>query len=113
MKNVIKTLAAIALLATVTASIAMPVTVYPYSQRVYGVEIYPGSLKGNIQRLADQYGWPQVIWNVPNDYHWIGYVRVAGNNLPDILRNILANYPLQANFYQGNHVLVIQPRTLQ
>lgn len=75
-------------------------------------DMYPGSLQGNINRLSRVYGWPQVVWNVPDDYHWVGHVRVAANNLPDILRSILMNYPLQADFYEGNHILVIQPRTL-
>ena len=84
----------------------------PHVSYVHYVDIYPGSLEDNINRLSREYGWPQVVWSVPDDYHWVGHVRVAANNLPDILRNILMNYPLQANFYEGNHVLVITPRTV-
>lgn len=77
------------------------------------VTLYPGSLKNNLVRIARAYGWKHIIWNSSEDYHWIGKIRVAANNLPDILRKLLKDYPLQANFYDGNHVLVIQPRTLQ
>ncbi len=77
------------------------------------VTLYPGSLKNNIVRISQAYGWKQVIWSSQDDYRWIGQIRVAANNLPDILGQILKDYPLQANFYAGNHVLVIQPRTIQ
>lgn len=76
------------------------------------VEVYPGSLKMNVLRLARVYGWKQLIWLPADDYHWIGKVRIAAHDLPDILGKILKDYPLQANFYAGNHVLVIKPRTL-
>lgn len=77
------------------------------------VKIEAGSLKANIVRLSQQFGWQHVIWLPTADYHWIGNARVAAKNLPDILNKILINYPLQADFYLGNHVLVIKPRTLQ
>ncbi|PHQ78120.1 MAG: hypothetical protein COB66_09540 [Coxiella sp. (in: Bacteria)] len=83
------------------------------SVRLHYVNIYPGSLKTNIVRLSRAYGWKHIIWQSQDDYHWIGKVRVAANNLPDILKKILSDYPLQANFYAGNHVLVITPRTIQ
>ena len=81
--------------------------------RVRYVMLYPGSLKANIIRLARDTGWKHIIWQSDDDFHWIGKVRVAAKNLPDILNNILKDYPLQANFYTGNHVLVIIPRTIQ
>ncbi|MCH9770779.1 MAG: toxin co-regulated pilus biosynthesis Q family protein [Gammaproteobacteria bacterium] len=72
-----------------------------------------GSMRMNIQRLAKIYGWPTVVWSLPNDYNWLGKTRVHANSLPSLLRHILTGYPLQAVFYQGNHILVIKPRTLQ
>ena len=81
--------------------------------RLHYVTLYPGSLKNNLVRIARAYGWKHIIWKSQEDYHWIGKIRVAANNLPDILRKLLKEYPLQADFYDGNHVLVIQPRTLQ
>lgn len=121
MKYVRQFLVAIALMPAIAAAIAQPVPIpvpvlvhiHVPVRPVHYVEIYPGSLRGNVIRLSQEYGWPQVMWTVPDDYHWVGQVRVAANNLPDILRKILMNYPLQADFYEGNHVIVIKPRTLQ
>lgn len=75
--------------------------------------IYNGSLEENIKRIAREYGWRQVVWNVDNDYQWIGTTRIRATNLSSLLRQLLQDYPLQAVFYRGNHVLVIQPRTLK
>ncbi len=84
-----------------------------HAKKRYHAEVYPGSLKLNVVRLARAYGWKHIIWESPDDYHWIGKVRVAARDLPDILKKILEDYPIQANFYEGNHVLVIVPRTIQ
>ncbi len=75
--------------------------------------VYPGSLKSNIQRIASQYGWSRVVWTLPQDYRWVGKTRISGHSLSSILGKLLKDYPLQAQLYQGNHVLVITPRTLQ
>ncbi len=75
--------------------------------------VYPGSLKANIKRIARHFGWQRVVWNVPNDYRWVGVTRIRGKGLAGILRKLLNNYPVQAVFYRGNHVLLIRPRTLQ
>src|SRR3989344_5265670 len=72
--------------------------------------VYPGSLKDNITRIAQQFGWNQVVWNVPNDYRWVGTVKVHGKDFYIILMQVLKDYPVQAIFYEGNHVLVITPR---
>ena len=77
------------------------------------IEIYPGSLKENVERIAAHYGWHQVVWDAPQDYRWVGYAQIQGENLSSVLRQLLADYPLQAVFYQGNHVLYIHPRTLK
>ncbi len=76
-------------------------------------EVYPGSLKENIERIASHYGWHHVVWDAPEDYRWVGYAQIHGENLSIILRQLLNDYPLQAVFYQGNHVLYIHPRTLK
>ena len=73
--------------------------------------LHTGSLKTNILRLAKQYGWAQVVWNVRDDYRWVGDTRIAAHGLPSVLRQLLQHYPLQAVFYSGNHVLVINPLT--
>lgn len=72
--------------------------------------IYPGSLKKNVTRLANEFGWKQVVWNAKYDYQWTGTTQITANNLSEILNKILKRYPLQAIFYQGNHVLAIRPR---
>lgn len=74
--------------------------------------VYSGSLKANIERIAGQFGWHQVIWHSPDDYHWVGTVQVGGASVVDIFRQVLKDYPLQARFYQGNHIVVIVPRAL-
>jgi hypothetical protein len=77
-----------------------------------GAHLAPGSLQANVRSLAKQFGWNQVIWNVPNDYEWVGDVTISAPTFKEILAKVLTNYPLQAIFYHGNHVLVISPRTL-
>lgn len=78
----------------------------------YNAVLSSGSLKYNIVQIANRYGWNNVIWQVPDDYTWVGRTRVTANSLPGLFNKILNNYPLQAQFYQGNHVLVIAPRNL-
>ena len=75
--------------------------------------IYSGSLRTNITRIARAHGWKRVVWNVPNDYRWLGDTQLRAHNLPGILGQLLQDYPLQAIFYRGNHVLEIVPRTLR
>ena len=78
----------------------------------YVVKMVPGSLKQNVVRIGHQYGWQTVVWNVADDYVWVGYATIRGNSLADIMQRILVDYPVQAQFYQGNHVLAIVPRNL-
>ena len=75
--------------------------------------IYPGSIKNNVERIAAQFGWPQVVWNTKFDYRWVGKTEIHGNNLQGILDQLLAGYPLQAILYEGNHILAIYPRYLK
>ncbi len=77
------------------------------------VDIYPGSLKENVERICAHYGWRQVVWDVPQDYIWVGKAQISGENLISILRKLFDDYPLQAVFYEGNHVIYIHPRTLR
>lgn len=77
------------------------------------VEIEQQSLKNNILRIAKQFGWPQVIWKAPADYEWIGKTAIQGGSIQVIFSKLLADYPLQAVFYKGNHVLLIKSRTLR
>ena len=78
-----------------------------------GITMYTGSLHANVERIARLYGWQEVVWDVPNDYEWVGNAYVSGHNATVVLQKVLKDYPLQAVFYQGNRVLLIQPRTLR
>lgn len=78
----------------------------------YSAVMLPGSLKYNVVQIANQYGWNNVIWQMPDDYTWVGRTRINASSLSSLFNKILSNYPLQAQFYQGNHVLVIAPRNL-
>ncbi|MCH9743799.1 MAG: toxin co-regulated pilus biosynthesis Q family protein [Gammaproteobacteria bacterium] len=74
--------------------------------------IYPGSLKNNITRIASGFGWDQVVWKLPSDYQWVGKTRIVAHNMQGIFQKLLSDYPVQAVFYRGNHILLIRPRTL-
>lgn len=41
------------------------------------IDVYPGSLKENIERIAKHYGWRQVVWDAPEDYRWVGKARIT------------------------------------
>ena len=75
--------------------------------------LYQGSLKNNITRLSHIYGWNNVVWDLSDDYRWVGTTGIVADSLQDALRKVLRDYPLQAVFYLGNRVLLIRPRTLQ
>jgi hypothetical protein len=87
---------------------------YPtdYAKAIH-ITLYAGSLRSNITRIANQFGWKQVVWNIAYDYDWVGPTNLTAPDLSTALDKILADYPLQAVFYQGNRVLVIQPRILR
>ncbi len=73
---------------------------------------YSGSLRSNLKRLAADYGWHDMVWLPTHDYQWHGTVKVTGRSFDDVLTNVLKDYPLQAQFYDGNHILVVAERTL-
>ena len=84
----------------------------PY-RRLTRAIINSGSLRWNVIRLAHHYGWREVVWNAPTDYRWVGRTAITGNSVTQVMATLLHDYPLQAVFYQGNHVLEIRPRTLR
>lgn len=91
----------------------VPRASHPISAPCLQATVYPGSLKKNIERIAAQFGWTQVVWNVPNDYQWVGQTNIRADKLPGLFTKLLKNYPVQAVFYKGNHILAISPRTLR
>lgn len=96
----------------IIVKLASPTT-SPLHQHLIRVTLYPGSLKSNIERIAKLNGWTQTEWLIPTDYEWIGKTEVQGAGFQAVLSQILKDYPLQAVFYMGNHVLVVRPRTLR
>lgn len=78
----------------------------------HALMFYAGSLRDNLTRLAVSYGWKDVVWLPSNDYQWHGRVTLRGKSLDRVLTTVLKRYPVQAQFYDGNHILVIAPRTL-
>ena len=81
-------------------------------QSAVTVTMQNGSVKQNLTRIANQHGWQRVVWKSSNDFQWTGTTRIKAASLQDAFAQILAQYPLQAQFWQGNHVLAIVPRTL-
>lgn len=72
--------------------------------------IYPGSLKQNVQRILNDAGWQKVVWGVPYDYSWVGQTQISGSSVQNVMQQLLAHYPLQAVFYDENHVVLIRSR---
>jgi hypothetical protein len=68
------------------------------------------SLKNVITSLVNSCGWSTLIWEFDFDYHLAGDVVIHTNNIADALAQLLANYPLQAVFYDSNKVVKIQIR---
>ncbi len=89
---------------------AKPTAVKPKSVHLMTVWVTSGSIKSNVERLAHQFGWNQVIWQSPDDYDWVGNTKITAPDFPDVLMQLLDGYPLQAIFYEGNHILVVVPR---
>lgn len=78
--------------------------------------MYPGSLKDNIERVAASHCWYVVKWKADSDFEWVGSQHgtvIRASTLQEALRKVLQKYPLQAQFYMGNRVLAIEPRTLK
>lgn len=84
----------------------------PYIPPMIAVNLNTGSLRDNIERIAREHGWSRVVWNNKKDYNWVGQTKITYTSFEGIMGKILKDYPLQAVFYQGNHILVIQPRTI-
>ena len=74
------------------------------------VQVNEGSLKSNIERIMKEAGWEVTIWKVPFDYKWIGNVTITANDVQGIITKLIEPYPLQAVFYNANHVVAISPR---
>jgi hypothetical protein len=82
-------------------------------QRPVIYQVHTGSLKANVERMVAKSGWGQVVWDVPNDYHWIGNVTITSTSIQSALDQLLSQYPVQAVFYDTNRVVNIVPRRSQ
>jgi hypothetical protein len=92
-----------------------PTTVYKTYQTVLSsccATLYPGSIKSNLVRVAHRFGWNTVVWTPSEDYLWVGHTRICAISVQALFDRIMIRYPLQAQFYMGNHVLAIVPRNL-
>lgn len=74
------------------------------------VSVRTGSLKDNVEKITRQGGWHNLVWRPNYDFKWLGNVTITGRNIQDVLAKLLEPYPLQAVFYESNHVVAIVPR---
>ncbi len=74
------------------------------------VKVNDGSLKSNIERIMREAGWETTVWKVSFDYKWVGNVTITANDIQGVITKLLEPYPLQAVFYNANHVVAISPR---
>jgi len=74
------------------------------------VKVTEGSLKANVERIVDKAGWGKPIWDMEYDFKWTGNVTITGRDVQSVLSKLLDPYPLQAKFYESNHIVAIYPR---
>ncbi len=84
-----------------------------YNSQAIRFTMKPGSLRKNITALAKQHGWKNVIWKPSHDFSWKGRTTIKASTLLAAMNDVLNDYPLQARFYHGNHILVIVTRNLK
>jgi hypothetical protein len=70
--------------------------------------VYPGTLRANVEKLAYQHGKWHVVWKVTNNYKCDGFKRIYARNFKEAIAKLLANYPLQAEFYPKKRILLIR-----
>jgi hypothetical protein len=77
------------------------------------VRLHSGSLRENVIHIVEKSRWGHVVWTLPFDYKWIGDITLKGPDVQDILAQLLRPYPVQAVFYDKNHVVAIVARRPQ
>lgn len=77
------------------------------------VRLHTGSLRENVIHIVEKSRWGHVVWTLPFDYKWIGDITLKGPNVQDVLSQLLRPYPVQAVFYDKNHVVAIVARRPQ
>ena len=75
----------------------------------YKAWVQTGTLKSNIQRLAKQFHWEQVVWQLPVDYRLVGHYSVTGQKETDLFEHLIEQLPVQLIFYKTNRTLLVKP----
>ena len=76
----------------------------------YHAQLQAGSLRENIKRAGEEGHWGQVVWSLAYDYYWPSDITLSSHSLQELLNKILEDYPLKAEVYPKNHVVVITHR---
>lgn len=84
--------------------------VAPAPKPMFTTTAMPGSLKANVERIVAQSHWGTVVWNLPIDYNWNGTMTITAPNVQGALSQLLAQYPVQATFYDKNRIVAIEAR---
>lgn len=79
-------------------------------QYLTGYPVKSGTLSSNVKHIVAQSKWGRVVWDAPYDYRWVGDITIHAVSVQDALNQLLDQYPLQAVFYDENHVVDIIPR---
>ncbi len=87
-----------------------PVPPPPPPKPMFTVVAMPGSLKANVERIVAQSHWGTVVWNLPIDYNWNGTMTITAPDVQGAISQLLAQYPVQATFYDKNHIVSVQAR---
>lgn len=82
----------------------------PPPKPMFTTTAMPGSLKANVERIVAQSHWGTVVWKLPIDYNWNGTMTITAPNVQGALSQLLAQYPVQATFYDKNHIVAIEAR---
>lgn len=96
-----------------STAIAVKAAPKPAPKPVVPMMIYtvkPGSLKKNVETIVGQSHWGSVVWNLPFDYNWVGTTTLRAPDVQGILAQLLKPYPVEAVFYEQNHVVSVVAR---
>lgn len=73
----------------------------------YVVHIEKGSLKNNVERIAQKYRW-RVKWSVsPKTYQVLTQTEIGGSSFKMIMDQLLNNYSLKGSYNNRKRMVVI------
>lgn len=90
--------------------VVKPVAPPPPPKPKFVATAVPGSLKDNVERIVAQSHWGTVVWNLPVDYNWNGTMTITADDVQSAIAQLLAHYPVQATFYDKNHIVSVEAR---